>query len=49
MAGKISRLCRENPNEKILAIIGAGHEKEIMGLVKENLKKPYVGYSFTVD
>jgi pheromone shutdown-related protein TraB len=49
MADNIAKLIMKNPDEKILAIIGAGHEKEIMDIVKENLKKPHVSYSFTIN
>lgn len=49
MADRIAKLCMSFPDKKILAIIGAGHEKEILNLVKENLKKPNVSYHFTIN
>jgi len=49
MAKNIARLSSHNPGKKILAIIGAGHEKEIMELVKEEEKKPSFSYSITID
>lgn len=48
MADNIAKLCSRYPGKKILAIIGAGHEKEIISLVKERLKQPTISYSFTV-
>jgi len=49
MAKNIARLVRNNPNKKILAIIGAGHEKEILDIVKEEEKKPSISYSVTLS
>ncbi|MBN2112416.1 TraB/GumN family protein [Candidatus Woesearchaeota archaeon] len=48
MAEKLAGIMHKNPDEKILAIIGAGHEEEIIGLVKEALAKPQISYSYTV-
>lgn len=45
MADNLSRLMEENKDKKIVAIIGAGHEEEII----ERVKKPEVSYSFSVD
>jgi len=47
MARNIAKLCKRNPEKKVLAIIGAGHEKEILGIVKEEQKKPSISYSIT--
>lgn len=44
MAANLSYLISQHPDKKILAIIGAGHEKEILHL----LKRPSVTYSFSV-
>ena len=49
MAKNIAKLCIDYPDEKILAIIGAGHEKEIMEMVKAKLDAPRIGYSFTIN
>lgn len=39
MAKNLAHLMASHPDKKIVAIIGAGHEKELLQLVKENLKK----------
>lgn len=44
MAGNLSRLMEGNKDKKIVAIVGAGHEEEILKLVK----KTSVSYSFSV-
>ena len=44
MAQNISRLMEENKEKRILAIVGAGHEDEILSLIK----KPGIKYSFSV-
>lgn len=44
MANNLSKLIEENKDEKIVAIMGAGHEKEIIELIK----KPRINYSFSV-
>lgn len=48
MAGKIAELCTSYPEDKILAVIGAGHEKEIMEMVKKRLGQG-ISYSFTAN
>ncbi|MCK5282325.1 MAG: TraB/GumN family protein [Nanoarchaeota archaeon] len=45
MARKIKRLMSDNPQKKILAIVGAGHEEDILKILKEN---EGITYSFTV-
>jgi len=44
MASNLSRLMEMDKSKKIVAIIGAGHEKEIIKMVK----KPSVSYRFSV-
>ena len=44
MAENLSALMEKNEDKKILAIVGAGHEDEILRLIK----KPSVRYSFSV-
>ena len=39
MANNLAQLITKYPNEKILAVIGAGHEEEMMKLIKEKLYK----------
>lgn len=47
MALNLKTLMQKNQNEKILAIVGAGHEKEIADLIKK--RGISVSYSFTVE
>lgn len=44
MAENIRKIMERNPDKKILAIIGAGHEEETM----EMIKKPSISYSFNI-
>jgi len=48
MAKNLAVLCSKHPKKRILAIIGAGHEKEIIGLVREMLNATKISYSFTM-
>jgi len=45
MAKKLKKLMLENKNKKILAIVGAGHEKEIIDLIN----KIDITYSFSIS
>ncbi|MAE42292.1 hypothetical protein CMO93_00860 [Candidatus Woesearchaeota archaeon] len=44
MASKLIKLMGENEEKKILAVVGAGHEEDILKLIKN----PNVSYSFSV-
>ena len=44
MAENLRKIMERYPDDKILAIIGAGHEDEILDLIK----KPSISYSFSV-
>jgi len=44
MALNLSRLMNENPDKLILAVIGAGHEDEMLKLIK----KPEISYSYQI-
>jgi pheromone shutdown-related protein TraB len=44
MANNLSELINKNEDEKIVAIVGAGHEKELIDLIK----KPRINYSFSI-
>ena len=45
MGRNLRRLMDSHPDKKILAIVGAGHEEEIIRLVK---KMESISYSFSV-
>jgi len=49
MAKKLVKLMKEKEDEKILAIIGAGHEEDIIGLIKKNINKIDITYSISVS
>ena len=44
MARNLKNIMEQNEDKKILAIIGAGHEEDIINLIK----KPNISYSFSV-
>jgi len=44
MAHNLSKLLKDNPGKKIIAIIGAGHEDEILKLIK----KSQISYSISI-
>jgi pheromone shutdown-related protein TraB len=44
MAENLKKIMEKYPDKKILAIIGAGHEEDILGLIK----KPSISYSFNI-
>ncbi len=44
MAGNLRRIMDEHPDDRIVAIVGAGHEEEMI----EIIKRPRAGYSFSV-
>jgi pheromone shutdown-related protein TraB len=48
MAKKLARLLQSNPQKKILAVVGAGHEEELEHLVKKHLQSS-VSYSYNVE
>jgi pheromone shutdown protein TraB len=45
MARKIKHLMAEHADKKIVAVVGAGHEEDILAILREN---EGVSYSFTV-
>ncbi len=47
MAHNLFTLLEKNPNKKILAIVGAGHEKEILDLIKKE-SSGKITYTFNV-
>jgi len=38
MAEKLANIIRQYPEENVIAVVGAGHEKEMAGLVKNYIK-----------
>jgi pheromone shutdown protein TraB len=49
MAKNLVMLMKSREDEKILAIVGAGHEDEIINLIKKNVNKVEISYSFSVN
>ena len=49
MASNLYELMSNNPDKKIIAIVGAGHEEEIIKIIK-NIKstEPNIAYSFNI-
>jgi pheromone shutdown protein TraB len=45
MARNIARVINQNPEKKVLAIVGAGHEKELLSMLKDYFT---ISYSFSV-
>ena len=39
MAKKLARLMKDKPDDKLLAIVGAGHEEEIIDLIERDINK----------
>lgn len=48
MAKKIVQIMINNPEKKIVAIVGAGHQDELLKLIKKSLQ-PSLSYSFTIE
>ena len=48
MAKNLVKLMKSNEDSKILGIIGAGHEEEMIDLIKKSLNKMDISYSITV-
>ncbi len=48
MAKRLAYLMNENSDKKIVAVIGAGHEKELLQLIKKDLRME-ISYSFTAE
>lgn len=46
MARNIARVINQNPEKKVLAIVGAGHEKELLSMLKDYFT---ISYSFSVS
>ncbi|MBW2988999.1 TraB/GumN family protein [Candidatus Woesearchaeota archaeon] len=49
MAKKLVKLMKMKEDKKILAVMGAGHEDEIIDMVKKGINKVDVSYSISVD
>ena len=48
MARNLSYLMKEHPEGNILAVVGAGHEEEIIGLIKKDFDHK-ISYSFNIN
>jgi len=48
MAKNLSYLMKEHPEKNILAVVGAGHEEEIIGLIKKDFNHK-ISYSFNIN
>ena len=48
MAKRLARIMEESLGKKIVAVVGAGHEEEIVALVKSYEKKEKITYSFSL-
>jgi pheromone shutdown-related protein TraB len=48
MAKNLAHLMQHNPEKKIVAVIGAGHEKELMDLIKDEMRVD-ISYSFQAE
>ncbi len=49
MAANLFRIMNENPNKKILAVVGAGHEEELERLTGKITENTAAGFSYTVS
>ncbi|MDP7115780.1 MAG: TraB/GumN family protein [Candidatus Woesearchaeota archaeon] len=48
MARKLVYLMKSKPNDRIVAIVGAGHEEEIIKLIKKQINTIDVSYTLTI-
>ena len=48
MANNLVQIMQQNPDKQILAIIGAGHEDEILYIIKKQIKST-ISYSYNVN
>jgi len=48
MARNLSYLMKEHPEKNILAVVGAGHEEEIVELIKKDFDHK-ISYSFNIN
>lgn len=49
MAKRLAVLMKRHPDAAIVAVVGAGHEEEIIDMIKKRLNKIDVSYSFTIS
>ena len=45
MGKKLALIMKHNPNDKILAVIGAGHEEDMLEIIKQKIRNIDVVYS----
>jgi len=48
MAKRLIRIMKQKPDSKILAIVGAGHEDEIIEIIKSGINKIDITYSISI-
>ncbi|MEA2037698.1 MAG: TraB/GumN family protein [Nanoarchaeota archaeon] len=48
MARRLINIIKERPDDKVLAIMGAGHEKEIIDIIKKGINKVDITYSISL-
>ncbi len=49
MAANLARIIQQNPEGKILAVVGAGHEDELKNLTGELLTQTSASFSYTIS
>lgn len=49
MSARLAALIDANPDKKIVAVVGAGHEEEMLDLIKKKTGKQTVTYHFAVS
>jgi pheromone shutdown protein TraB len=49
MAKKLMSLMKSNPDKKIIAIVGAGHEEGILKIIKDGINNTDFSYSYSID
>lgn len=48
MAKRLVMIMKENPDMKIISVVGAGHEEDMIEIIKDRLNKVDITYSFSV-
>ncbi len=48
MAKRLVKIMKQKPDEKILSIVGAGHEEDIISLIKKRINNVDITYSISI-